>query len=85
MLNFLHTCLFLSKLLPPLEDCRVSSPQPAQKLPPPTLNIGEEVDQAAPFTCSHRHTGQREGAGQGRQSHPENAHLFILIDREAFM
>ena len=69
MLNFLQTCLVLSRHPLALTDCHVD---PHHQLDNFLLldqtSIREEIDQASPAYCSHSRREQREGAWQGRHS-----------------
>ena len=59
----------------PSQSAVYTSPQPARKLPP-TQVTEEEMDQAAPASCSYSHTVQGWAlVGPGRYSHTENDHL----------
>ena len=86
--NIMHISLVQSRLntlntaFPP-QRLLCSSLTPARPLPPTSASGRKWTRLHHLASCSHSHSGQREGKCQGRHSHPENAHFSVLREKRS--
>ena len=86
--NAMHISLVQSRLntlntaFPP-QRLSCSSPTPARPLPPTSASGRKWTRLHHLASCSHSHSGQREGKCQGRHSHPENAHFSVFREKHS--